>query len=622
MPAEVVVSASLAQTALSPWTEVAHDPGGRKTLADLAPDGFVRDTPNRGYTADAVWLRWKLRNPETTAQLRWFDTGNRTLQEVDLYLVDATGTIQHQSASARLPFAARPLPFANFVFPVVLPGQGTTEVVLRVRSTSYASVKLRPVLWQPDALRAEVRAGEMLWTIILSVLLTLALINLCLWLYLRDISYLLYVGSLFATAWGLCSFDGGIGSAYELLWPDSPAFEQVSNVALVVANALLPTVFIAHLVGLPRRNPRLMRGIWFFVGLTALIVAFQVAGTLLPRDDLGRLLQTAYVLGSLTWMPIFPLLVFGVIAAARKRERMAWYVIAAYTPFLIALVLTIGNAIAHGESPGLTPALLWTGVFEPLVMALALADRFYQERTAKLAAQTETILTLQRSESELEGRVAERTADLAAEKQRTQDLLHNILPVSVATELARYGKAQPLELKSATILFTDFAGFTQAAGTMPAERMVAELNDIFSAFDDICLAHGIEKIKTIGDAYMAAAGVPIAVPDHAHRTVRAALAMCALLEERNRSAAFKWRIRVGIHSGPVVAGVVGKHKYAFDVWGDTVNTASRMESAGEAGKVNISAYTYDLIRNTFDCEYRGKIGAKGKGDIDMYFVNA
>ncbi|MCX7166385.1 MAG: adenylate/guanylate cyclase domain-containing protein [Rhodocyclales bacterium] len=210
--------------------------------------------------------------------------------------------------------------------------------------------------------------------------------------------------------------------------------------------------------------------------------------------------------------------------------------------------------------------------------------------------------------------------DVAVEHERSERLLLNILPAELAQELSATGSARPARHESVTILFTDFSGFTQVASSMPAERMVAELNEIFAAFDDITDACGVEKIKTIGDAYMAAAGLPKPCADHAQRCVRAGLDMLAYLENRNRTAAFKWALRVGIHSGPVVAGVVGKRKYAFDIWGDTVNVASRMESSGEIGRVNVSAYTFDLIREEFDCEYRGKLDAKGKGQIDMYFV--
>ncbi len=227
---------------------------------------------------------------------------------------------------------------------------------------------------------------------------------------------------------------------------------------------------------------------------------------------------------------------------------------------------------------------------------------------------------LKASYAGLERKVAERTLALQHEQLRTKELLHNILPVEIAEELSATGGARSARHESVTILFTDFSGFTQAVSTMPADRMVAELNEIFAAFDDITDEYGVEKIKTIGDAYMAAAGLPRPCADHGQRCIRAGLRMVAYLEHRNRSAAFKWSIRVGVHSGPVVAGVVGKRKYAFDIWGDTVNVASRMESAGEVGRVNISAYTYDLIQKDFECEYRGKVSAKGKGEIDMYFV--
>jgi class 3 adenylate cyclase len=210
--------------------------------------------------------------------------------------------------------------------------------------------------------------------------------------------------------------------------------------------------------------------------------------------------------------------------------------------------------------------------------------------------------------------------DVAKEHEHSERLLLNILPAELAKELSATGFARPARYDSATILFTDFSGFTQVASAMPADRMVAELNEIFGAFDDICDECGVEKIKTIGDAYMAAAGLPKPCADHAQRCVRAGLRMLDYLEQRNRESAFKWSLRIGVHSGPVVTGVVGKRKYAFDVWGDTVNIASRMESSGEPGRVNISAYTCDLIRTEFDCEYRGKVDAKGKGQIDMYFV--
>ncbi len=220
----------------------------------------------------------------------------------------------------------------------------------------------------------------------------------------------------------------------------------------------------------------------------------------------------------------------------------------------------------------------------------------------------------------LEGLVQERTKDLRAEKEESERLLHNILPKSIANELKLNGFTAPARFNEASIIFTDFKGFTATSSTISPQVLVGELNDVFKAFDFIMERHGIEKIKTIGDAYMAVCGIPKESPTHAIQCVRAAFDMIAFLEKRKETATIKWEMRVGIHCGPLVAGVVGTKKFTYDVWGDTVNTASRMESNGQPGRINISANTFKNVKDFFECEYRGAIAAKGKGEIDMYFV--
>ena len=214
-------------------------------------------------------------------------------------------------------------------------------------------------------------------------------------------------------------------------------------------------------------------------------------------------------------------------------------------------------------------------------------------------------------------------ASLQIEKDRSENLLLNILPEEIAQELKETGKAAPKKYECVTILFTDFKDFTKLVASIPATTLIVELDDIFGQFDDIMDEVGIEKIETIGDAYMAASGLPRENPDHALRCVEAAFRMVEFLEQRNENSEISWNMRVGIHSGPVVAGVVGKKKFAYDLFGDSVNTASRMESNGQVGKVNISQASYELLKSEPDLafENRGKIEAKGKGEIEMYFVS-
>ena len=204
---------------------------------------------------------------------------------------------------------------------------------------------------------------------------------------------------------------------------------------------------------------------------------------------------------------------------------------------------------------------------------------------------------------------------LSAEKQKSENLLLNILPAEVADELKEKGNAQARQFDEVSVLFTDFVHFTQTAEKLNPQQLVQELNECFTAFDNIMERNGLEKIKTIGDAYLAVCGLPLSNPQHAQKAVQAALEIRDFIEERKT-----FDIRIGIHSGSVVAGIVGIKKFVYDIWGDTVNTAARIEQNSEAGKINISETTYELVKEDFDCTCRGKVNAKGKGEIDMYFV--
>ena len=213
---------------------------------------------------------------------------------------------------------------------------------------------------------------------------------------------------------------------------------------------------------------------------------------------------------------------------------------------------------------------------------------------------------------------------LDKQKDEIEGLLLNILPEEVAKELQTTGQAVPRHFNEVSVLFSDFKGFTAHAEKLSPQELVMELNTCFIAFDDIVGKYNLEKIKTIGDSYMCAGGIPVEEEGHVFSMIKASIEMQDWIKEnnirRNNIGLASWDLRIGIHVGPIVAGVVGKKKYAYDIWGSTVNIASRMESNGEPGRVNISSTTYELIKEKYTCTYRGKIHAKNVGEIDMYFV--
>ena len=242
-------------------------------------------------------------------------------------------------------------------------------------------------------------------------------------------------------------------------------------------------------------------------------------------------------------------------------------------------------------------AMSVTGVLI-LLMALGLLNRYrYVKRTNKI---------------------------IEDEKQRSEKLLLNILPYETAEELKQKGSATPRHYEMVSVLFTDFKGFTNIAEKLTPEQLISELDHCFLEFDNIIDKHNLEKIKTIGDSYMCAGGIPVANTTNPVDVVKAGLEiqeyMNRLKQDRIDRGLDYWELRVGIHTGKVIAGVIGKNKFAYDIWGDAVNVASRMESSGEPGMVNISGDTYAYVKDHFNFVYRGKVKAKNKGDIDMYFV--
>ena len=243
------------------------------------------------------------------------------------------------------------------------------------------------------------------------------------------------------------------------------------------------------------------------------------------------------------------------------------------------------------------------------------------------------IQELQVNNEQLEVKVQQRTREIERQKEiiemakaQSDSLLLNILPEEIADELKKFGKSYARKHNQVSVLFADIKGFSSIAETLTPVKLVTQLDEVFGAFDNIIAKYDMEKIKTIGDAYMCACGLPQSNEENAIRAVKAGLDMQRFINEFGLANKIQnlpvFEVRIGIHTGPLVAGVVGLKKFAYDIWGDTVNTAARMEQFGESGKVNISEHTYDKIKDSFNCTFRGEIEVKSKGLVAMFFVDS
>jgi len=329
---------------------------------------------------------------------------------------------------------------------------------------------------------------------------------------------------------------------------------------------------------------------------------------------------------------------FIIIRAMFRRERGAFIVGGGVLLFFCMVALLIIGLVVNGgeidtsKTSGWVSASLGTMfiallVSFPISISAYLAWQFSStsnrlkkqlDEVERLSEEKQQILESQNEQ--LEQQVTARTQELQLEKQKSDNLLLNILPHEVAEELKEKGASKAQYYDEVSVLFTDFVNVTATAEQLGVDELLAELNINFTAFDQIMEKHGLEKIKTIGDAYLAVSGLPVKNAAHARNAVAAALDILAFVEARKKEVPYGLDIRIGIHSGSLIAGIVGVKKFAFDIWGDTVNTAARMEQNSAPGKINISEGTQLLVIDTFECTYRGKLQVKGKGEMDMYFV--
>jgi len=300
------------------------------------------------------------------------------------------------------------------------------------------------------------------------------------------------------------------------------------------------------------------------------------------------------------------------------REGAAAYVTKPYDPPHV--VERIDHLLRHLSAPD-TPGEPLPLEYGGETMHLDVSRR---QLVNLLLSTYENILRQNTKLEEMHSQLTAASRQLEASLQKTQDLLYRVFPREIADELANAGQSQPRHFDAVTVLFTDFVGFTRVAETMAPQQLINGLEEYFRRFDALTARCHMEKLKTIGDAYVAAGGVPTPNTTHALDAALLAVAIRQCVSDVGRewegTGMPSFAIRIGLHTGPLVAGVIGEQRFTYDLWGDTVNTASRMESGGEAGRINISADTFRLVEPFFECTPRGSVAVKNRTAVEMYFL--
>jgi class 3 adenylate cyclase len=600
------------------------DSDGSATPENISAKPFVAnrtDHVNLGPQQVPVWLRFRIENQ--TAENLYLHINAPMIEVLELYRADSGGLVQLFQGGIHKPFHQRPIAIETWLFDLYHP-QGQAKDYY-VKAASGYPLQLPVVLSDKNSFVSHHQYNTLFWGMYFGIALFAFLYNLFIFISVRERTYFYYISYVFTSSLfylGLAGYD------FKFIYPNLPELNIYLIVIICVHNLIVP-LFVMRFLQIDRSQKFLYRfgmGLVYFYLILLIAFFFLPFGLTVAIAQLTSLVECLYTL------------IAGIICL-KNGVNTARFFLPAWILFIISLfiyILTDQNVLPSTFFNG--HSLFIGHMAEMLLISFALADRINLLKRDNEIKQQEIIRQLEINEKmqlqvnrELEIKVAERTAEvvsqkdkLAIEKANSDKLLLNILPAEIAEELKATGSAEARLSEVTTVLFADIKDFTTVASHLNPQELVADINEIFTRFDRIMEKYDIEKIKTIGDAYMAAGGIPYPKASSPVDTIKAAIEMLATAKEVNDKKRAQGRppfeVRIGINSGPVVAGIVGIKKFAYDIWGPTVNTASRMESSGEAGKINISAATYELVKDHFHCTYRGKVDAKNIGQIEMYFV--
>ncbi len=598
------------KTDISTYLETYIDSTVKLSLHDILKLGSkVLFTPNTNHykshpVNNVIWARLVIKN-ESSQNAEWKLIPHHS--SVTDYCIYPNGDTISQITGVDIPMNGRTESALSPVLTFPLRKGESVVIYLKINTgskqnnTGKVNIDLSPANVFEEAEKVEFSFQGMFG----AVMLFSTLFVLLMYLSLRDKSFI-YLACISFFALLYCWEASGMNKM--VLFRNSSlyflAFMSVINQA---GGFISGFFFYNSILPLKEQAPRLRR---IFATLTFLqcfmaLFRFITQNNLLPLDVLH--------FAAMLW---FICMVVVVVYFLIIRNRQAKFLVIA-TVLLAACAILNVLALENLVPPIFLRSFQVGIVVYIILLGIGAVDKVRQIRIEKENLIREQNIVLER-------RVEERTRELNSEKEKSDELLLNILPSETAHELKKHGKSKARSFEKVTVLFTDFKNFTKVSETLSPEELVETIHHIYSEFDNIIHKHNVEKIKTIGDSYMAAGGLPVVNDTNPADVVNAAIEILQFIEQEKQIKVTAnqpyFDIRIGIHTGPLVAGIVGKKKFAYDIWGDTVNIASRMESSGEPGKINISGTTFELVKDLFNCKYRGKIHAKNKGDIDMYFV--
>lgn len=562
-------------------------------------------TPNIGNTSAVIWIRFSLLN-QTGGQ--WYlKIGNPYLDTVEIFIQHGNGYIQKLTGK-NISYKKREVKSSNLIIPLSLNKGEVTAVYLRIKH-QVVFVPLQVGKLQP-LLETESKYN-MFFGIYFGFVIFILVLNLLLYIPFKHPDLLYYIG------WVLCfGIFIAVQKGYIIqILPESMVWLSKYTSLSMYFGTFFGVYFANRFLKTKEHAPTFYYISYVILGVVTIAIIFFLNGRQALAALLLEMVSAAFSI----------LVLYNCIVIFRKGFMPARYFFIAFSFSLSLIFIFVLQSTKTIESTWISQNSLVIGsLWEMVFLSLANIDKIRVLRQEKLDAERERAKLVGEQNILLEQKVKERTLQLEGEKQKSDDLLLNILPNEVAEELKLTGSAEARQFDNVTVFFSDIKDFTQLSEKMTPTELVHQLNFYFGTFDNIITKFNIERIKTIGDSYMCVAGLPLPSATHAEDILNAAMEIQQFVEDlsEKRIAAGKepLQMRIGIHSGPVVAGIVGVKKYAYDIWGDTVNTASRMESSGVPGKVNISETTYELIKDKFVCTPRGKVMAKHKGEMDMYLV--